>query len=109
MVTRRGSSYGSCVRLSPEQPGVPGAASRAFEALDVAVRAAEAGDWVPVEPAPTADDWRAAAGSPGDIRVGLDRILLSDNPEAGLDAMLQIGALQALLPEVAALIGFSDG
>src|SRR5690349_4357442 len=34
---------------------------------------------------------------------------MSDDAEAGLDALLESGALSALLPEVQAMVGFSDG
>jgi poly(A) polymerase len=43
------------------------------------------------------------------VRVALDRILLGDAPEAGLDALLDGGVLGAILPEVHAMVGFSDG
>src|SRR5262245_59218888 len=34
---------------------------------------------------------------------------MSDDAEAGLDALLECGALSALFPEVGALVGFGDG
>ncbi len=43
------------------------------------------------------------------IRLAVERVLLGRDPEAGLDALLEIGALDALLPEVKALVGFGDG
>ncbi|MBI2389482.1 MAG: HDIG domain-containing protein [Deltaproteobacteria bacterium] len=43
------------------------------------------------------------------VRVALDRVLLGSSPESGLDALLDGGVLPALLPEVHAMIGFSDG
>jgi poly(A) polymerase len=99
------------VSSSPQQPGgeSPADAGRALRALDEAVRAAEGDDSASTGPAPSAADWCAAVQSPPDIRQRLDRILLSDDPEAGLDAMLRTGALDALLPEVSVLVGFSDG
>jgi len=55
-------------------------------------------------------DYQAAASSfPIDLRSYLDRILMSSDAEAGLDALLESGALTALLPEVDALVGFGDG
>lgn len=44
-----------------------------------------------------------------DLRSSLDRILMSKDAEAGLDALLEAGALGALLPEVEAMVGFGDG
>lgn len=44
-----------------------------------------------------------------ELRGRLDAILTGDDPEAGLDALLTCGALEALLPEVKALVGFGDG
>jgi len=44
-----------------------------------------------------------------DLRARLDAILTGNDPESGLDALLTCGALDALLPEVKALVGFGDG
>ncbi len=43
------------------------------------------------------------------VRGAVERVLMGRDPEAGLDALLDIGALDALLPEVKALVGFGDG
>ena len=43
------------------------------------------------------------------VRQRLDEVLMGDNPEHGLDALLEIGALNSILPEVQALVGFGDG
>ena len=43
------------------------------------------------------------------VRGALERVLMGPQPEAGLDALLELGALDALLPEVRALVGFGDG
>src|SRR4051812_28147592 len=56
------------------------------------------------------DDFRAAADLYlPDVRRRLDRVMMSDDAEAGLDALLAAGALTALLPEVEAMVGFGDG
>jgi poly(A) polymerase len=56
------------------------------------------------------DDFAAATGTmQHDLRSRLDAVLLSTDPEAGLDALLTCGALDAILPEVKALVGFGDG
>jgi poly(A) polymerase len=64
---------------------------------------------LPGEP-PTRADYRAAAERHlGDVRKRFDRIVMSDDAEAGLDALLEAGALTAVLPEVEAMVGFGDG
>ncbi|NUP07668.1 MAG: HDIG domain-containing protein [Polyangiaceae bacterium] len=59
--------------------------------------------------ASAADFQRAAARYGADLRNELDAILMSSDAEAGLDALLESGALTALLPEVEAMVGFGDG
>lgn len=44
-----------------------------------------------------------------DLRPLLDEIIVSKHADAGLDALLTTGMLDALLPEVAQLVGFGDG
>jgi poly(A) polymerase len=58
-------------------------------------------------PAPSAEEWSAL--SVEDVRRELDRLLLGRRPDAGLDALLELGFLHVWLPEVAALVGFGDG
>jgi poly(A) polymerase len=87
----------------------PADARRALEALDWAVVRAEKGA---TEPAPRADvlDFKAAADAYlADVRGRLDRVMMSNDAEAGLDALLESGALGAILPEVQAMVGFGDG
>lgn len=43
------------------------------------------------------------------IRVSFDAILVSKQPDVGLDALLAIGLLDAILPEISAMVGFGDG
>ena len=92
---------------------------RAIDALERAAAAAEKGAPAPGE-APAAgasnvltasrDDYRAAAQLwLPDVRARLDRVMMSDDAEAGLDALLAAGALTAILPEVEAMVGFGDG
>ena len=59
--------------------------------------------------ASAADFHAAAASYLRDMRSHLDRVLMSDDAESGLDALLEAGALGALLPEVSAMVGFGDG
>lgn len=58
-------------------------------------------------PAPSAEEWSAL--SVADVHRELDRLLLGRRPDAGLDALLELGFLHVWLPEVAALVGFGDG
>jgi poly(A) polymerase len=79
-----------------------------MEALDWAVACAEKGVWSPPVKG-SAEDFRAASQQYGGVRKELDRILMSRNAEIGLDALLESGALGAILPEVEAMVGFGDG
>lgn len=59
---------------------------------------------------PTRDDFSAAMSvDPTKVRGYLDRVLMGADPEAGLDALLEVRALAALFPEVEAMVGFGDG
>lgn len=82
---------------------------RALEALDWAVERAE-GRIVGPAPLAEAPDFEVAAAElRSDVRARLDRVLMATDAEAGLDAMLECGALGALLPPVQKLVGFGDG
>ena len=83
---------------------------RAIEALERAVVVAETGAADrPILVASTAD-FRAASGSLlTEVRSRLDRVMMGRHPEEGLDALLAAGALDAMLPEVSAMVGFGDG
>jgi poly(A) polymerase len=81
---------------------------RAIDALEQAAVRAEGrrGELVVA----SRDDFREAAQAwLPDVRARFDRVLMSDDAEAGLDALLEAGALAALLPEVEAMVGFGDG
>jgi poly(A) polymerase len=83
--------------------------NRALEALDwAALRAEGSGDG----PAPIVEavDFRAAAERHlPDVRARMDRIMMATDSELGLDALLECGALGALLPSVEKMVGFGDG
>ncbi len=81
---------------------------RAMEALESAVVRAERGEGE-VRKASPADFKAAAQRLLPDVRSRLDRIMMSNDAEAGLDALLESGALIAILPEVEAMVGFGDG
>ena len=89
----------------------PADASRALDALEWAAVRAERGEQHGGAPKDVmARDYRVAAASDLEaLRVRLDRVIMATDAEAGLDAMLECGALVALLPSVAAMVGFSDG
>lgn len=83
-------------------------AERAMLALDSAIERAEHGAGLVVAAGPA--DFKAAAERfLPDLRGRLDRIMMSRDAEAGLDALLECGALDAVLPEVKAMVGFGDG
>ena len=82
----------------------------AMDALELAAQTAERGQapasWLHA----TVDDYRAAALKDGArVRGRLDRVVMGADPELGLDALLHAGALDALFPEVHAMVGFGDG
>jgi poly(A) polymerase len=56
-----------------------------------------------------ADYQQAAATMLPDLRRHLDVVMMAEDAEAGLDALLDCGALSALLPEVEQMVGFGDG
>jgi poly(A) polymerase len=94
---------------SVEQPLNPSPdPGRAIEALERAAVRAEKGAGELVRA--SVEDYRAAAlRHLPDLRARLDRVVMSPDAEAGLDALLESGALGALLPEVESLVGFGDG
>lgn len=92
------------VSMPPTEP------TRAIEALDRAVVIAETG--VPDRPilvASTADFRAATSRMLPDVRSRLDRVMMGRHPDEGLDALLAAGALDAMLPEISAMVGFGDG
>jgi poly(A) polymerase len=83
---------------------------RVFDALDAAALAAEGRPAVRVVETVGTEEFRAAAKlDPKAVRVRLDRVVMGDDPERGLDELLEAGALGALFPEVHAMVGFGDG
>jgi poly(A) polymerase len=98
------------VTLAVTVPALAPDPSRALDALDRSVACARLG--APDRPLTVvgADDFRVASSSMlADVRVRLDLVLMSEHAEEGLDALLVSGALDALLPDVKALVGFGDG
>ena len=83
---------------------------RVFDVLDAAALAAEGRPSAERLPTVDAEDFRAAARlDPRAVRSRLDRVVMGDDPERGLDDLLERGALAAIFPEVHAMVGFGDG
>ncbi|HEX6765702.1 MAG TPA: HD domain-containing protein, partial [Polyangiaceae bacterium] len=80
---------------------------RAVHALDRAVECAERG--VSQHPVALARPDDLGALESGAIRSRLDRVMMGEHADLGLDALLAGGVLDALLPEVKAMVGFGDG
>jgi poly(A) polymerase len=88
-------------------PGQTGEKQRAIDALERAVSCAErASADRPVVLVHAADLSELGAE---DIRRALDRVLMGEHPDQGLDALLTTGVLDSLMPEVKAMVGFGDG
>ncbi len=87
----------------------PASADRVFDALEAAAVAAEGRPGGRPEPA-TLEDFRAAVKLDAmAVRARLDRVIMGEDPERGLDELLEVGALAAIFPEVHAMVGFGDG
>ena len=84
-----------------------GTRDRAIDALERAATAAEMGSFD--RPIVVATDVDFALLVSADIRARLDRVVMGPFPDLGLDGLLASGALDRLLPELGALVGFGDG
>ena len=94
----------------PPASEAPGHADRAMEALELAAVAAERGRLVQMVTPVAPEDLRAALSlDPKRVRSMLDRVVMGEDPELGLDALLDAGALRVIFPEVHAMVGFGDG
>ena len=82
-------------------------ATRAVDALERAVVCAERG--VADRPVVLASPDDLAELAPTDIRDRLDRVMMGEHPDEGLDSLLTTGVLDSILPEVKAMVGFGDG
>lgn len=96
----------SVVTLEPPKPAK---ADRAFDAFEHAALRAEAGILGSVEVASDDDVREAIAIDRFRVRACLDRVMISDGAEEGLDALAENGCLAVVFPEVHAMIGFGDG
>lgn len=95
-------------QTTPDAAPTPSDLERALGALDHAAALAErrTADLVVADPAAFQ---ALAQRDVKAVRARLDRVVMGEDPEAGLDALLATNALAALFPEVNAMIGFSDG
>jgi poly(A) polymerase len=99
----------------PESPKLHVARSTAapdhvFDALEAAALVAEGKPAGRLAQSVSVDDFRAAAKlDPKQVRARLDRIVMGEDPEQGLDELLSVGGLAAIFPEVHAMVGFGDG
>lgn len=95
-------------RPSLNDPGAPGTDVRPASTSLITPPGASERLVAPIVAVP-ADYKAAAAAHLKDVRARLDRVMMAYDPEVGLDALLACGAIQALFPEVEALVGFGDG
>ncbi|HEV8245126.1 MAG TPA: HD domain-containing protein [Polyangiaceae bacterium] len=93
--------------LPPVLTGQQGDSQRAIDALERAVACAERG--AADRPVVLAQPADLALIGPSEIRSRVDRVMMGDHPEEGLDALLTTGVLDGLMPEVKAMVGFGDG
>ncbi|HET9954649.1 MAG TPA: hypothetical protein VFQ61_09095, partial [Polyangiaceae bacterium] len=84
-----------------------GRKEHAMHALERAVAASERGFSDRPVTLISAED--LACLSRPDVRRALDRVMLGQHADLGLDALLVSGVLEVLLPEVKAMVGFGDG
>ena len=95
---------------APGEAARPGSADRAMAALELAAVASEKGRVIEVVQSITADDLKVATQLDAKaVRDRLDRVVMGEDPELGLDTLLDVGALSVLFPEVHAMVGFGDG
>ncbi|MEY2936391.1 MAG: hypothetical protein RL033_7140 [Pseudomonadota bacterium] len=87
----------------------------ALNALDLALAAARSGVELPsgaaavVEPLRAVEPEAYRALPIAEVRARLDELLLCRHADVGLEALLQLGVVPALFPELARIVGFGDG
>ncbi len=93
-----------------ESPTSPGRVDAAMDALEQAAASAERGALVGAPLFARREDLLAAVTlDRAAVRSRLDRVVMARDPELGLDVLLQAGVLEAIFPEIHALVGFGDG
>lgn len=87
-----------------------GRADLAMDALEQSARAAEQGHMTEAPRVIRPEDLYAALDRDKKmVRDKLDRVVMGADPELGLDALMETGALGVIFPEVHAMVGFGDG
>lgn len=81
--------------------------TRAMDALERAAEMAERG--VSGRPVVLVAPGDLSQLGAADVRPLLDRVMMGDHADEGLDSLLVTGVLDSFLPEVKALVGFGDG
>lgn len=99
--------------MDETQPTTPETVSER-EATDLAVMALDAAAWSAERGARPDGVLRCEPGwfrgvELVRVRGAMERVLMGRHPDQGLDLLLEVGALDALLPEVKAMVGFGDG
>jgi poly(A) polymerase len=80
----------------------------ALNALELALAAARSGN-APLESPRLVEPEAFRALAMGEVRPRLDALLLCRHADVGLEVLLQVGAVAALLPELGRIVGFGDG
>lgn len=81
-----------------------------MDALELAAVSAEKGRLVALPQRVLQEDVRAALKAHAAlVRSKLDRVMMGEDPEIGLDALHETDVLRAVFPEVHAMVGFGDG
>lgn len=94
----------------PTTPSGSANADRAMDALELAAVASEKGRLVQMVQAVSLEDLKEALRiDTKAVRSKLDRVMMGEDPEIGLDVLLDAGALRVFFPEVHAMVGFGDG
>jgi poly(A) polymerase len=101
----------SDVPVSPAGLTTSGKNDRVIDAIELAAHAAEKGRPLTqlVQELPIEDVRSALSTHPVDVRAKLDRLIMGEDPELGLDVLLDAGVLRVVFPEVHAMVGFGDG
>lgn len=104
-----GGSSLSSASATPAPLNVDEADNAALTALRWAVAVACDDPELLKAPPPLASQEALLAIPIGRVREQLDQLMLGRHTQDGLDALLEMGGLDAWLPEIKAMIGFSDG
>jgi poly(A) polymerase len=80
----------------------------ALKGLECALAAARSGA-APAEPLRSVEPEAFRSLAMGEVRARLDALLLCRHADVGLEVLLEVGAIAALFPELARIVGFGDG